>query len=179
MEDQDYREFLVDIKKARTKKDFKIKHSFRLLNNYRKFIAAKKRNKLKMIISYADYSKIINKFNGYLVDELFKGKVIRFPADMGSIRILRYKLEPKLDENDNLVYKAPINWDRTLKYWYECPEAKERKILIRVEPGYTYKINYVKGGFTNKEYFLFSPMRTLKSKLKAKVVENKLETLQF
>lgn len=175
--EEEFKEFLVGIKKARSKKNFKIKDSFKFRDFYSKFNKAKKKANRKIIIPIETYRDIISECNLLLREELMRTGNIILPCKMGRVTINKYEVYPKLDDHDNLIYNAPIDWHKTLKYWYECPEAKKKKILIRVNPGDIFKIRYHKGYFPNRELFLFSPMRTLKERLKALIKENKIDGL--
>ena len=178
--DQDYANFIVKIKKANTKKKFKITGSFGMLHYYRYF------NKHKSVkyhkfseysLSFDRYSEIITACNQKLVQNLLSGKKTTLPCRLGTLYILKYDIQPRLDANDNLIYKAPIDWNKTLEFWYKTPEAYEKKITIRRDPGYFYKIIYVKGYFKNRPFIEFSSMRKLRQDLKNNIIENKLDAL--
>ena len=176
--DEGFKDFLVEVKRAKGKKRFKIKDSFKFRDFYSKFNKAKKKAGRKIIIPIETYRDIISECNLLLREELMRTGNIILPCRMGRLTINKYQIFPKLDEHDNLIYNAPIDWHKTLKYWYECPEAKAKKILIRVNPGDIFKICYHKGYFPNREVFLFSTMRTLKERLKTLIKEDKIDGLK-
>lgn len=175
--EEGFKDFLVKVKRAKGKKVFKIKDSFKFRDFYSRFNKAKKRDGRKIIIPIEKYRDIISECNFLLGEELLRTGNIMFPCKMGRLTINKYRVYPELDENDNLIYKAPIDWNKTLKYWYECPEAEKKKILIRVEPGDVFKLCYHRGYYVNKTVFTFSPMRTLKERLKVLIKEDKIDGL--
>lgn len=179
MEDN-YQEFVLKVKKARTKKTFKISGSTGMLKYYRYFNKHKTGNPRKnrdYILSFNEYSEIITRCNNKLCENLLMGKKTTLPLGLGTLYINKVKMEPKLDDNDNLIYKASIDWNTTLRYWYETPEAYAKRIIIRRDPGYLYKIHYVKGYYKNRRFFDFSPMRSLKIQLRDAIEKNNLDTL--
>lgn len=58
-----------------------------------------------------------------LAEALIEGKEVKFPNRMGRLEIRKYYIEPYLNDKEELVYKAPVHWGETLKFWYENPEA--------------------------------------------------------
>ena len=112
------------------------------------------------------YSDIINKVNKLLVEAFFKQGTIRFPHSLGSLYIIKKDTSPFINDKGKLVIPKIIDWDRTLKLWYEDPEAKESKILIRVETPISYKIVYNRcsAKYNNKIFYNFKPCRSLSAR---------------
>ena len=71
----------------------------------------------------------------------------------------------------------PIDWDRTLKLWYEDKESYKNKTLIKVEEKEIYKIYYNRNiaDFTNKTFYRFDINRALKRKLKQNIKDGKID----
>lgn len=168
-QNDDFREFLITVKKARTKKKFRISKSYNYRSFYRYFNSHKQESPYtsKYIVNETVYTNIISTFNRYLMDEmLYNKRVIKFPFAMGKIYLNHYKAEPTLDENGNMKFNSPIDWSSTLKWWYECPEAKEKKLVLKYKPGIKYKVTYKKGKFKNSYFISFVPSRMLRKKVK-------------
>ena len=75
----------------------------------------------------------------------------------------------------------PIDWDRTLKLWYEDEESYKNKTLIKVEEKEIYKIYYNRNvaEFTNKSFYQFDINRELKKRLKQNIKEGKLDAFMI
>ena len=119
------------------------------------------------VVSEDTYSKIIRRINELLIEELLQGQIINLPYNMGNI-ILTSKQSKVFMKNGKLVRTAPINWEETLKLWYENSKAFNKKIRVRNLPSTIYRIRYCKSrvSFKNQQYYRFIPCRTLKLKLK-------------
>ena len=75
----------------------------------------------------------------------------------------------------------PIDWDRTLKLWYEDEEAYKNKTLIKIEEKEIYKIFYNRNlaDYTNKSFYQFNFNRELKKKLKYNIKEGEVDAFSF
>lgn len=70
------------------------------------------------------FYSIIRRINGYLADELSKGNDVTLPCNMGRLEIR--KSIPRISiYNGSVKTNLPIDWDRTLKLWYEDKESFE------------------------------------------------------
>jgi len=65
----------------------------------------------------------------------------------------------------------PIDWQATLKLWFEDEEAREQKLLIRTNSKYVYRVNFNKhdATFNNKIFYDFTLNRFIKKKLKINI----------
>lgn len=70
-----------------------------------------------------------------------------------------------------------IDWDTTLRLWYEDPTAKANKTLVRREAQNLFKIKYdkAKTDYKNAWVYDFRPTRELKTLLQKKGAEGKLD----
>ena len=73
----------------------------------------------------------------------------------------------------------PIDWDSTLRLWYEDKQAHENKTLLRDEDKYTYRIKYNKydAVYNNKIFYEFALNRFIKIALKENIKNGKIDTL--
>ena len=62
----------------------------------------------------------------------------------------------------------PIDWDGTLKLWYEDQESRENKTILKKKEREVFRIMYNKSKafYTNKNYFEFKVNRALKLALR-------------
>lgn len=160
-----YDEFRVKILKANKKKyKYKINNSYGLKDAYRWAIKNKYINRN---ITEANYRVIVNTINQYFQDRLLQGYDVKFPERMGVIEIRKYNTHISF-EDGKLVTNMAVDWDKTLRLWYEDSEAYSKKTLVRCEAKERFKIFYNKrrAKYKNKDFYEFAPTRNIKIKLK-------------
>lgn len=117
-----------------------------------------------------EFYSIIRSVNNYLALELSNGNEVILPQKMGTIELRKQK--PIVEyRNGKLVVGLSIDWDSTLKLWYEDSEAYERKQVIKTPEKYIFKFIYNKYNATyeNKSFFEFDINRQIKLNLKAQI----------
>lgn len=127
-------------------------------------------------ITEKEFGIIIKTINQHLQDQLIQGKDINLPHRMGRIEIRKF--EAKLDFKDGkIVTNLPVDWDRTLKLWYEDEYAKENKTLIRQENRTRFGVHYdkTKANYNNKIFYQFIPNRSVKIGLKNNIINGRLD----
>ena len=87
----------------------------------------------KFVIDEKTHAIIIRRINELVADKISKGYEIRFPYKMGGILIESFEISPKINSEGKLVFNAPIDWDATLKLWYESEEDRKNKTLLKTE----------------------------------------------
>lgn len=122
-------------------------------------------------INIKQFCTIIGLINQMLADSIVNGHELEFPCRMGRLNLCKKKYEPIINQEGNLIYKAPVDWNKTLKLWHEDEEALQNKILIKNEPRSIVRIIYTKSNaiYNNKSFYYFSPNRTLKIRLNNKI----------
>ena len=95
---------------------------------------------------------------------------------MGKIELRKYNARIKF-EDGKLKTNLPINWDRTLKLWYDDPESKANKTLVRQEPKQLFTIFYNKkrADYNNKSFYQFTPIREFRKELSTKIKNNEID----
>lgn len=168
---EEYNEFLKKIKKVTGKRNHKITNSLGVKDAYIYYRKNRPKEK-KFVIIEKDYFNIIRSINNIVAQQVAKGVELKLPYRFGSLLVEQRKLEPKLDENGKLIYRAPIDWDATLKLWYENAEDKENKTLVKTEQRTIYKITYSKkkAKYTNEGFVIFSPNRELKKQVQKETI---------
>ena len=99
---------------------------------------------------------------------------------MGTIELRKYS--PKIKIKDNKVKTTlPIDWDRTLKLWYEDQGSYKNKTLVRMNEKEVFKIFYNrnKANYNNKVFYDLRFMRGLKLKLKEKIKEGLIDAFKL
>ena len=96
----------------------------------------------------------------------------------GKLEVRRIKRGANI-VNGQLKITYPVDWDKTLKAWYENEEMREKKILIRDESPFLYRVQYCRNTakFENKIFYKFALNRFIKVALKEKIKKGEIDTL--
>lgn len=155
-------------KKRKTK--YKINNSYGTQHIYRYCIT----NKLiPHKLPYKTFSHIIKTIHESFIEDVLNNRQVIFPNSMGGL-VMYKKLQKKAYD------KLPVDWDRTLRLWYEDEEAEQQKILVRYENKYLYKIQYLydkASDHKNSSYYWFNVSRTFKKKLIDRINDNLINAL--
>lgn len=167
-EKKSWMEFRTLISKAKEKRTHSIINSYGIRDAYI-WLRKNKWLKLKKPISEHEFSQIIKTVNRHLAEKLLKGNTISLPYGMGDLEVQKYDLQFWIQDN-KMRTNAPIDWDSTLRLWYEDEEARANKTLIRNEDKEHIKIVYKawKATYKNKSFFKWYPNRDLKNELSKK-----------
>jgi hypothetical protein len=173
---EEYQEFLKEIKKVKSKRVHKISGSLGIKDAYNHYRRNRPKEK-KFVVKESDYFAIIRRLNEVIADQLSKGYEIKLPYRTGSLLVEKFKISPKINEEGKLVFKAPIDWDATLKLWFESPIDKENKTLVKTEKREIFKVVYCKknANYINSSFVMFSPTRSLKNKIKEELKEGYIQ----
>ncbi len=169
MEEQ---EFLNRIKKVDGPRKHSVRGSWGVYDAYKWYRKNKPAGK-KYVLTESEYFAIIRRINIAMRDEILKGNDITFPARLGKLEVRKYS--PTIT-NDGKAIKTnlPIDWDATLKLWYEDEKSFQDKFLVRINVPEIYKVFYNKNNanYNNKSFYQFTPNRDLKIGLKHSIKEN-------
>lgn len=171
-----FQQFKSGILKNNEKRVSKIYNSYGVYDYFKYYRKVKPKDK-RYIITEKVYYKILRSVYSKLAQYLSEGQEIILPCRMGTIEIRKIPIIPKIDSDGKLTYKAPINWEETLKLWYEDQEAYENKTLVKRDIREKYKIFYNKytANYKNKSYYMFTPNREIKKALSKAILNNKIE----
>ena len=176
MEEQ---EFLNKVRKVKESRNHKVKNSYGIYDGY-KFYRKNKPKDPKYVLTESQYFAITRKVNEFLAEALSKGEDIILPFRLGRIEVRKYESRITWD-GKKVKSNLPIDWDRTLKLWYEDEEAYKNKTLIKIEEKEIYKIFYNRNlaDYTNKGFYQFNFNRELKKKLKYNIKEGEVDAFSF
>ena len=176
----EYSDFVKSIKKVTGNRAHKITNSYGVYDAFKYYRKNKPKDK-KFILTESQYFAIIRGINDKLVDALSNGSDINLPERMGRIELRKYSIEPRINSDGKLVYKAPVNWDATLKLWYEDEEARDNKTIIKVESDTQYKVLYNKSRaiYNNKVFYTLSVNRELRKKIYTAAKNGTLDAFTF
>ena len=168
----EYDEFRINTLRAIGKKNFKVTNSNTLRSIYR----ALKKNHAIGDITEQQFSAIINEVHKCYIKHFLQGSDIIFPYNMGRIELKKRRTRVNF-VNGKLETDYPIDWQRTLRWWYEDEDAKANKKLLRHEPRAVFRIIYnkSKAKYNNKVFYRFTPARSFKKLLKEKIINNEID----
>lgn len=125
-----------------------------------------------------EFYSIIRSINKLLAKNLLLGETVVFPCRMGKLELRKSQRGITLNEG-RLKVTYPVNWEDTLRLWYEDIEERKKKTLLRSENEFVYHVVYCRGTATyeNKTFYGFSLNRFIKRGLKEYISQGKTDTL--
>lgn len=168
-------QFIAEIKNVTKSRNHSIKNSVGVEDFLYEYL---KENK---DISSSTIRGIIKNINLELANSLSFGEEIKFPRQMGSLE-LRSNDTYVIFKDGKLKTNRMIDWNATLKLWYNDKEAKHKKQLVRLENKKIFSVFYNRGKakFTNQVFYEFIPNRALKQKIKENIqLGNILDTFTY
>lgn len=175
----DWLRFKSSILNLNNSRQHKVTNSIGVYDLY-KYIRKNKWFNIGQRLTEHQFYTIIRQVNNLLTDELVKGNDIKLPNKMGTLELRKYN--PKLEFKDNkLINKLPIDWDRTIKLWYEDKESFNNKTLVRVNNREVFKVYYnkSKANYNNKNFYTFSVNRDIKRRLKDKIKLKEIDAYEM
>lgn len=173
----DYQEFRNAVQRVHDKRNITVTKSFGVYDAY-KYIRKNHWFNIGRSLKEHEFYSIIRKVNQLLAVEIALGHTIVFPAQMGRLELRKVKNGAKLVDGE-LWVKYPVDWDKTVRLWFQDEEAYKNKIKLRRENKYTYRVKYCKfrANYNNKIFYEFSLNRYIKKALKNNIDEHKTDTL--
>lgn len=171
--------FLNNVKKVKGKRIHTVTKSLGVYSAY-KWIRKNKWLDINRNLSEHEFYSIIRKINNFLAEELSNGNNVSFPNRMGMLELRKYNPPIKL-VNNKVITNLPIDWNRTLKLWYEDKESYKNKTLVKVEEKEIYKIYYnkSKANYNNKLFYQFKVNREIKQNLKYNIRKGYIDAFKF
>lgn len=128
----------------------------------------------KLKLDKPTWRKIVLAMADEILAELFEGKAIELPHQMGRLAIRKKERKIVVGKDGKPKVNTPINWKATIDLWSENEEAHQKKILVRYEDKEIYAIEWTKRGisFLYAERFCFKPARKLRRTLAKLIKEN-------
>lgn len=172
-------DFLNSIKKVNESRKHKVTNSLGVYDAY-KFIRKNKWFNIGRSLTEHEFYSIIRKVNDYLADNFIHGNDIKLPCRMGRIELRKYDARIAIDEG-KVRTNLPIDWDKTLKLWYEDEESYKNKTLVKMEEKEIFKVYYNKqlADYNNQTFYEFSANRDLKRRLKRRIKEGKIDAFKL
>ena len=174
---QDFKSAIQGLQNTRT---HKITNSLGVYDAY-KFIRKNKWLSIPRGLTEHEFYQIIRRINNYLADELISGNDVVFPNRMGKLELRKRNSLPIIDKNGKLKVTYAIDWDKTLKLWFEDEEAYNKKQLVKIPEREIFRIRYSKedANYKNKSFIEFQVNRDIKVRLKQKIKNNEIEAFSY
>ena len=175
-----YKDFKSVIQGLQNTRTHKVTNSLGSYDAY-KYIRKNKWFNIGRPLTEHEFYQIIRRINNYLAEELINGNDVIFPNRMGKLELRKRNALPIIDKNGNLKVTYAIDWDSTLKLWYEDEEAFNNKTLVRLPERNIFRIKYNKNtaNYNNKSFMEFQVNRNIKVRLKQKIKNNEIDAFNL
>ena len=175
----DITQFMNSVKKVNNHRNHITNNSYGVYDGYKYYRKNKPIGK-DYILTESQYFAIIRTINKLLAESLLDGDDISFPHRMGKLEVRKYKSIIKSD-GKKIRTNLPIDWNSTLRLWYEDKESYKNKTLIKIPEKEIYKIYYNKNiaNFNNKSFYEFKVNREFKLKLKDKIKLGEFDSFTY
>ncbi len=174
--EQTFEEFkqAVHTKKER---DFKVRGSWGVYDVY-KHLRKDGWKDIGQPVKEEDFYNIIRSVNKLLAEEIAKGETVKFPERMGCLELRKYEVGAFMVDG-KLKVTYPIDWQNTLKLWYEDDEAHKQKLFMRQQNKWVYHVKYClhDANYENKKFYLFALNTKIKKALSRNIKQGKTDTL--
>lgn len=172
-------DFMASVRKLDKPRAHKVNNSLGVYDSY-KFLRKNKWFDIGRPLTEHEFYSIIRRVNNYLAESFLRGQDIKFPHRMGQLELRKY--DARFDiVNGKVKTNLPIDWDRTLKLWYEDEEAYKERTLVKVEEKEIFKVYYNKqlADYQNMVFYEFNVNRDLKRRIKQRIKEGKLDAFKI
>ena len=175
-----YKDFKLAIQGLQNTRTHKVTNSLGSYDAY-KYIRKNKWFNIGRHLTEHEFYQIIRRVNSYLAEELVNGNDITFPNRMGKLELRKRNSLPIIDKNGNLKVTYAIDWDSTLKLWYEDEEAFNNKTLVKIPERSIFRVKYNKdtANYNNKSFMEFQVNRDIKTRLKQKIKNNEIDAFNL
>lgn len=172
-----YDEFTAEVCRKGKAKQAKVRGSWGVYDSY-KHIRKNKWYDIGRPLKEGEFYSIIRKVNDIFADEVSKGETVVFPSRMGKLELRKSERGVSI-VGGKLKVTYPVDWEGTLRLWYEDEEARRNKTLLRNENRWIYHVRYNKHDATyeNKTFYEFTLNRFIKKALKDNIIKGGIDTL--
>lgn len=180
MEDKSSLEsFRSSILKLNSNRKHKVTNSYTTYEAY-KWIRKNKWLNIGKPLTEHEFYSIVRKINKLLGEALVNGDDVVLPCRMGRLEIRKYDANITIKDG-KIKTNLPIDWNETIKLWYEDEDSYKNRTLIKAKEKELYKIFYNKNiaNYPNKSFYTFNINKELKLKLKDSIKEGNIEAFIF
>lgn len=171
------KDFMVEIKRAHQTRKHKVTNSYDTKDFYRNYIKGLDKNS-EYYISEKQYGNILKVTNDLIMEKLLEGFQVVFPYNLGCLQIESSK-NKFYYKNGELKTTYMIDWNETIKLWFEDDECRKNKTFVRRDNAEKYIVRYhhAKGKLKNKTLLYFLPCRRLTDKIEQKRKEEGINAI--
>lgn len=175
-----YKDFKSAIQGLQNTRTHRITNSLGVYDAY-KYLRKNKWFNIDRPLTEHEFYQIIRRVNNHLAEELVNGNDIIFPNRMGKLELRKRSSLPVIDKNGSLKVTYAIDWDNTLKLWYEDEEAFNNKTLVKIPERNIFRVKYNKdtANYENKSFMEFQVNRSIKTRLKQKIKNNEIDAFNL
>lgn len=175
----DIAEFKASAKKAKEKRIHKVRNSWGVKDAFT-FYRKVRPKESEYVLTESEFLSIIRKTNDILRQLIIQGEEIALPERMGKLELRKRQTVVEF-KNGKLRTNLPVDWDSTLKLWYEDEQSYKEKRLVRQETKAVFKVFYNKyrADYTNKSFYQFHINREIKKGLKHKIKNGEIDSLMI
>lgn len=171
-------QFIANAKNVHGKRVHNATNSYDTKDFYRGYIKGLGKDS-KYFVSERKYGEILRVTNDILTGKLLDGYQVVFPYNFGSMQIESFKESFKIVDG-KIRTSMMVDWNETLKLWYEDEECRKNKTLVRKDRGGRYctlRYHRSNGRLQHKKYLYFMPCRRLTNIINKKMEEEGLDVL--
>lgn len=174
-----FEDFIKDVKKVNKERHHKVSNSYGSKDAFH-FYRKIKPDDSKYVLTDCQYLRIIRLINNRLRDSLIQGEDIILPERMGRLEV-RKRAITKEFKNGKLKLTSPVDWNTTLRLWYDNPICKNKKQLVRQDVDFIFRVlyNVNKAKYENKTFYEFYTNRDIKLGLKKNIKLNKIDAFEY
>ena len=174
-----FKEFIKEVKKVNNERHHKVSNSYGSKDAFHYYRKIRPDNS-EYVLTDCQYLRIIRLINDQLRTNLIEGKDVILPEKMGRLELRKHTNKIAFKEG-KLKITNPVDWNATLKLWYDNPISKNKKQLVRQETQETFRVNYnkSKANYNNKIFYDFYTNRELKLGLKKNIKLNKIDAFKY
>ena len=175
-----YKDFKSAIQGLQNTRTHKITNSLGVYDAY-KYLRKNKWFNIDRPLTEHEFYQIIRRINNYLAEELINGNDIIFPNRMGKLELRKRNSLPIIDKKGNIKVTYAIDWDSTLKLWYDDEGAFNNKTLVKFPEKSIFRVKYNKStaNYENKSFMEFQVNRNIKTRLKQKIKNNEIDAFNL
>ena len=175
--EESYTQFVEKIQRKRGPKTMKVTNSWGVYDAL-KYVRKNGWFDIGRPVIEHEFYGIVRGVNKLLAQEIVAGRPVTFPARMGKLELRKVPRGASIVDG-KLKISYPPDWAETLKLWFEDEEAREKKVLIRDESPFLYKIKYDKydATYENKSFYQFVLNKFIKQALKENIKNGKIDTV--
>lgn len=175
MSTEDFKEFAKRIV-SKSPRKYKITNSWGTYDYY-KYYRKNKPKQSKYVLSESQYFSIIRRINQELGDQLLRESILFLPLKFGRIEVRKLDVTPKIGKDGEMIYNKAIDWDKTLKLWYDDEEAYINKILLKQESKEIFRVLYnkTKAIYTHKSFYQFRLNDEIKHKISQRIRDGRFD----